>query len=222
LFFGAIVTSNTGAPCDAPTMRADVSPRGGLILVVEDEPLLRKLAERVLRRAGYEVTLAANGYEALAALGAQGRPPSAAYIDLVLPGMSGQELLVALRARHPTLPVLISTGGDASALPTEVFDAMTELLQKPYGVAELLASIERMTSGARATRASHPPAGPGVISIACKASDVEDIDRVMEEMRVLLSDALPASGSMLTRESVALTLLRAGIRAHDRATGRGA
>jgi DNA-binding response OmpR family regulator len=78
------------------------------ILVVDDEPAIRLTLEAVLKRHSYRVTLAANGTEALAHLGA-------GYFDLLLldlqlPDMTGEEVARQAQAAHPQVPILILTG----------------------------------------------------------------------------------------------------------------
>jgi EAL domain-containing protein (putative c-di-GMP-specific phosphodiesterase class I) len=84
-----------------PTMR-------GIILVVDDEPLLLRAFTRVLMRAGHEVVQAGDGVEA-AALVSKTRF-DCAFVDLGLPGAGGLEVLASLRARDPALPVVLMTG----------------------------------------------------------------------------------------------------------------
>jgi EAL domain-containing protein (putative c-di-GMP-specific phosphodiesterase class I) len=96
----AAAASRTPAESE-PTMR-------GTILVVDDEPLLLRAFARVLMRAGHEVVQAGDGGEA-ASLVAR-RRFDCAFVDLGLPGAGGLEVLAALRARDPALPVVLMTG----------------------------------------------------------------------------------------------------------------
>ncbi|MCU1283553.1 MAG: diguanylate cyclase/phosphodiesterase [bacterium] len=80
----------------------------GAILIVDDEPLLLRAFSRVLMRNGHEVVQAAEGGEA-AALVAK-RRFDCAFVDLGLPGAGGLEVLAALRARDPMLPIILMTG----------------------------------------------------------------------------------------------------------------
>jgi CheY-like chemotaxis protein len=85
----------------------------GLILVVEDERSIAKLLDRILSRAGYAVLLAQSGHEALKL--AVERQPDVITLDLILPGLSGEETLAALKADERTraIPVIvISIRGD--------------------------------------------------------------------------------------------------------------
>ncbi len=82
------------------------------VLVVDDEPLARELVEQFLQDAGFEVTSASDGHEALALLG--GSPPGAIILDLMMPEMSGFEMLSRLREepRWAGIPVVVLTGID--------------------------------------------------------------------------------------------------------------
>src|SRR5262249_17438532 len=86
------------------------STRGsGTILVIDDEPTVRDVAERALRCAGYEVLLAANGREGIDLLIAH--PDIAAVVlDLAMPIMTGDQALPELRQLQPELPVILSSG----------------------------------------------------------------------------------------------------------------
>ncbi len=78
------------------------------ILVVDDEPDVRRSLEQVLDGAGYSVVCAGDGEEALAAAAAE--LPSAVFLDIELPKLDGMEVLRRLRAEHPDLPVVMVTG----------------------------------------------------------------------------------------------------------------
>lgn len=89
--------------------RADGSPVD--ILVVDDEAVLAEMVSMTLRYEGWTVRTAADGASALAA--ARDARPDAVVLDIMLPDMSGLEVLNALREQHPRLPVLLLTAKDA-------------------------------------------------------------------------------------------------------------
>jgi EAL domain-containing protein (putative c-di-GMP-specific phosphodiesterase class I) len=80
----------------------------GTILIVDDEPLLLRAFSRVLMRQGHEVVQASDGTEAATQVAK--RRFDCAFVDLGLPGAGGLEVLAALRARDPALPVILMTG----------------------------------------------------------------------------------------------------------------
>ena len=87
------------------------------ILVVDDEPVVRTIVARGLREGGYEVAAAPNGAAALELL--LQRPFDLFITDLVMPGMTGYELIENLHEQLPTLPILqlIAQLLDASSPP---------------------------------------------------------------------------------------------------------
>ena len=89
--------------------RADGSPIS--ILVVDDEPVLSEMVSMALRYEGWEVTTAADGASAVAA--ARDARPDAVVLDVMLPDMSGLDVLRKLREHSPQLPVLLLTAKDA-------------------------------------------------------------------------------------------------------------
>src|SRR5918998_6198427 len=88
------------------------------ILVVDDDPDLRGLVEFRLRKAGHEALAAGDGASALAVVQERGRP-DLAVLDVAMPGMSGLELLVALRER-PDLRELPAIFLSARILPSDI------------------------------------------------------------------------------------------------------
>ncbi len=77
------------------------------VLIVDDEESLRRFLGILLKKEGYEVTAVANGSEALAAF--QKDPFDVVLTDIKMPGMSGIDLLRAIRASDPTVPVVVMT-----------------------------------------------------------------------------------------------------------------
>jgi signal transduction histidine kinase/DNA-binding response OmpR family regulator len=108
------------------------------ILLVEDDPQVRQVAERVLRRAGYTVLSAGSSQEAIDVCVAHGRAPDLLLTDMTLPGGSGHELALRLRGRHPRLrAVYISGYTEASIERRGGLPAETGVLAKPFTAAAL-------------------------------------------------------------------------------------
>jgi DNA-binding NtrC family response regulator len=81
-----------------------------LVLVVDDDPVQRRLVEAALTRFGHEVVVAEGGEAGLAVLdGARGRDVALVILDLVMPGMDGLGMLAAMRERGIELPVIVQT-----------------------------------------------------------------------------------------------------------------
>jgi len=110
-----------------------------LILIVDDEPQMRRLLTMALETAGYRVVAAQSGGEGLA-LAAQQRP-ALVLLDLGLPDTSGQEILRRLREWSP-VPVLILTALDSEAEKIALLDAgADDYVTKPFHTGELLARV---------------------------------------------------------------------------------
>ncbi len=134
--------------CAEPAARLPPSPKpasrsGGneAVLLVEDEPAVRAVAERTLRRAGYDVLVASDAEEALALA-----PPrdglDLLVTDVVMPGMNGRELADRLLRGHPGLRVLFISGFTRDAVAQHgVIEEGVELLEKPFVGATLLARV---------------------------------------------------------------------------------
>ena len=118
---------------------------GGLVLVVDDEPLVRDVMRRQLERAGYRTRTAESGPAVLALLDElDAGEVRAVLLDLSMPEMSGAETLRRLVAKVPDLPVLILSGHVPD--PAELAGA-AGILQKPVRMGELLAAVERVRAG---------------------------------------------------------------------------
>jgi CheY-like chemotaxis protein len=110
--------------------------RGGRVLLVEDDVLVRLLAVEALVDGGFDVAEAADGPEALRLL--DGGEFDLMVTDVGLPGMSGAELAVQVRRERPALKVLFTTGyGIEDGVPADL-----PTLRKPYA-ADALASTVR-------------------------------------------------------------------------------
>ena len=114
---------------------------GERVLVVDDEPAIRRLLRGALERAGYEVTEAADARSALAAFDPS--PPDAVLLDLGLPCRDGFAVLADLKAEMPDVPVLIVTAWDDTASVTRSLEGGAhDYIRKPFARAELTARVE--------------------------------------------------------------------------------
>jgi signal transduction histidine kinase/CheY-like chemotaxis protein len=124
-------------PVDAPP---PLAPRAVRLLLVEDEPIVRKSLARRLRHLGLDVEAVPGGEEALAAVSL--RPPQVVLTDLSMPGMDGLTLLRRLKETHPSLPVVVMSGHVAEALRPQLEALHVRQLDKPFGERELGAALE--------------------------------------------------------------------------------
>ncbi|CAA9339559.1 MAG: Sensory box histidine kinase/response regulator [uncultured Gemmatimonadetes bacterium] len=118
-------------------------PRGTeTILLVEDDDGVRRLARRVLSRAGYEVLEAPDGHEALTAAAAHPGPIHLVVTDVVMPGMSGREVAERMAAARPEAEVLYTSGyTDDAIVHHGVLDDGMAFLQKPFDPSTLLRAV---------------------------------------------------------------------------------
>jgi CheY-like chemotaxis protein len=113
------------------------------VLVVDDDPHLRKLLRATFDVGAFDFTEASDGHEALELLSPL---PAVVVLDWHLPGGSGADLLASLKRTHATLPVVVLTG-DARAAEREAADALgaDAFVTKPFSPLELLSTIEGLT-----------------------------------------------------------------------------
>jgi PAS domain S-box-containing protein len=118
---------------------------GEMVLVVEDNPELRKLSLRRLKLLGYRVIEAESGPAALAVLDA-GERIDLVFSDVVMPGgMTGYELAIHARQRIPLLKVLLTSGYDAAlASAQDTTGSELRVLRKPYKQAELARALREV------------------------------------------------------------------------------
>lgn len=127
-----------------------------LILLVEDEPLVRWIALEALEEEGYEVVEAANADEALAVLQSR-RDVGVLFTDVNMPGaMDGLDLAEMVHARWPGVRLVVTSGrGLNQAVPDDgVF------LQKPYSITELQAVVREAVAPGRGGLDEADPDGP--------------------------------------------------------------
>ncbi|MEP6689303.1 MAG: MHYT domain-containing protein, partial [Gemmatimonadales bacterium] len=136
-----------------PAAEADAGKPGAAggnetILLVEDEDAVRQLAVRVLRARGYQVLVAANAEEALAASDRHDGPIDLLLSDVVLPVTSGPKLAAALVAVRPGLRVLYMSGFTDNAIVQHgVLEAGTEFIQKPFTPSVLAGKVREVLLG---------------------------------------------------------------------------
>ncbi len=118
-------------------------PVSRTLLLVEDEPAVRTLAERVLVRAGWQVVSAASAEDALELLEAGGLGGALACVisDVVMPGMDGPALVRVLRRESPGLPAVLVSGYADAGLRQSLQAADIRFLPKPFAMADLTAAL---------------------------------------------------------------------------------
>ena len=126
----------TRAPTDSPARGRET------LLLVEDEPLILRMAKRVLSELGYTVLTAADGLEALEVFGRQAGDVQLLITDVVMPKMSGRELAARVTALRPDIRVLYSSGYAADAIGDDgVISDGINFLAKPYEPSRLADAV---------------------------------------------------------------------------------
>ncbi len=110
------------------------------VLVIDDEPPIRKLLRVGLSAHGYQIMEASSGKMALELLGEQ--PPDLIILDLGLPDMQGHELLRTMRVRSDKVPIVVLSSRDDEAGKVQALDSgADDYVTKPFGMDELLARM---------------------------------------------------------------------------------
>ncbi len=117
--------------------------RDGIILLVEDEDLVRQLVRRTLVRMGYKVVAVPNAHDALQQVREAGVVPSLLLTDIVMPGMDGRELATHLERDFPGLPVILMSGFVDPRVRMAVPGERRWFLEKPFALDHLRATVER-------------------------------------------------------------------------------
>jgi len=117
----------------------------GTILVVDDEETVRSVAAATLERCGFQVRIATNGRDGLAVYRDLAADIRAVVLDLTMPILGGDEVLVELRSGSgpgATVPVLLSSGYSSSDVAGNLQRfAPIQFLQKPYNPGDLIQKI---------------------------------------------------------------------------------
>jgi two-component system, cell cycle sensor histidine kinase and response regulator CckA len=118
----------------------------GTILLVEDEDMVRAVAERALARAGYTVVTAANGEEGLERFGELAEV-DLLVSDVMMPQMDGPTMAGEIRRRRPDLPVLFMSGYAEAQLRESIALSNVAFLAKPFSVAQLVEAVAAIKDG---------------------------------------------------------------------------
>jgi PAS domain S-box-containing protein len=148
--FEVLFPAGESAPVRTLPREETALARGrGVILVVDDEQMVGNMAQTALTRAGYEILRAANGAEALSVFARNASRISLVLLDLVMPVMSGAEVLPHLLTMKPELPVIVSSGHREEECRVRLkCPPVAGFLQKPYAASSLAAKVQEVLGAA--------------------------------------------------------------------------
>jgi CheY-like chemotaxis protein len=118
---------------------------GATVLVVDDEPALRRVATRVLTRHGFEVLTAEDGLQAVQVMKEHRGEVDCVLCDVTMPRMNGWETLTAVRALEPGCPIILASGySEAEVMKGDHPEVPEAFLSKPFESEALVASVRRV------------------------------------------------------------------------------
>jgi CheY-like chemotaxis protein/two-component sensor histidine kinase len=112
-----------------------------LVLIVDDDPDVRRFLDASLKSLGYKTLMAEDGYAGLAAFDSSA--PDVMIVDFAMPGISGAEVARVARATRPDIPIIFSIGYFDTTALAEIAGPGASLLRKPFSVSQLEAALAR-------------------------------------------------------------------------------
>ena len=180
---------------------------GQIVLIVDDDPKIRRLVAAHMKAAGFEIYLAANGQEAIDQ--ASLHQPDAIILDISMPGMNGLEALTRLREWY-TEPILILSATDQEREKVRALDlGADDYVTKPFGTDELAARVRAALRRAERFSAAADPTASVVdtthfqIDLAARIvrRDGEEVRLTRTEYDLLRTLAVDA-GKVLTHRQL--------------------
>ena len=137
--------TQSGSEHDNSSSLGLASGRGETVLIVDDDPLVRSLTERVLTRLGYTVMAAADGAEAVELVGKEGNHVDLMLTDVIMPQQSGPALHQRILELQPDVKVIYMSGYTGDHIGDRAADA--PLLTKPFTLKQLSDAIRAVLEG---------------------------------------------------------------------------
>ena len=136
-------------PQSPPPSSPSVNVARGTVLVVEDEPVVRTVAQGLLSRSGYTVLTAPDGASALNILRDHPADIGLVLLDMTMPGMTTEEIVQGVRALDPTLPILLNSGYTSNDAVRRMLEegGVQGFLGKPYDLHQLVENVQKLISG---------------------------------------------------------------------------
>ena len=172
------------------------------VLVIDDEPPIRKLLRVGLSAHGYQILEASNGKMALEIFSEQ--KPDLVILDLGLPDMQGHELLRTMRARNDSVPIVVLSSRDDEAGKVQALDSgADDYVTKPFGMDELLARMRAALRHQLQTHGERPIFRVGDLSVdlvrrivKVRDTEIKLSPKEYELLRILVQHA----GKVLTHK----------------------
>jgi CheY-like chemotaxis protein len=128
-----------------PTNQHELSSESAMILLVDDEPIVRNSITEILQLKGYDVLQAENGRRALEIYQAEGSKIDLILLDMTMPVLTGMETLQRIREQDSQLPVILLSGYGEEQIDNQTMETLnTRFLKKPFKVDVLLQNIEEI------------------------------------------------------------------------------
>jgi len=132
---------------DKNTDRGTLIRGEGLILVVDDEPIMRKIAVNVLEGCGYDVIAVEGGDEALTVFKQRPHEIDLVLLDLLMPDLCGKDTFFAMKEIRADIKVILVTGAKKDSRVQVLLDSgVKELVEKPYTFSHLSETVHRILS----------------------------------------------------------------------------
>ncbi|MGH3219474.1 MAG: ATP-binding protein, partial [Streptosporangiaceae bacterium] len=142
-----VLPAAQGAGWEVPGAGGTPGPpaHSGSVLVIDDEPQIREVVHRVLSSAGYQVTTAASGQDALVLLAKPGTAADLVLTDIVMPGITGAAFAAQVQVMRPGIQVLFMSGYERPDTVAHGWpDADVPVIGKPFSRASLLATVSQL------------------------------------------------------------------------------
>ena len=129
-----------------PVPKARPARGGEVVLVVEDEPDVRRMAERILTKGGYSVVGMTNGHDAIAFLEREDQPIDLVLTDVIMPEMLGTELVEKVRELRPGMRVIYMSGYSHEVLAPRALrkNGSSAFIEKPFNARDLLRTVREL------------------------------------------------------------------------------
>ncbi|TLY37271.1 MAG: response regulator [Nitrospirae bacterium] len=116
----------------------------GRVVIIDDDPELRRATRLVLTKAGYDAFEAADGEQGIAVIRSGDPPINAIICDLDMPRVNGMEAIAYFHAHCPSVPVIVMTGTGDLNIATELYkQGIVDFLSKPVLPETLVRSVEK-------------------------------------------------------------------------------